>query len=93
MQHLLNRASWDTDGVRGDLRDHVASHLGDGDAVPVVDETGDLKTGVHTVGVQRQYTGTAERMENALVAVYLTDAGALGRDERPRALPPTVLRR
>jgi SRSO17 transposase len=78
MQHLLNRAVWDTDGVRDDLRDYVISRLGDSDAVLVVDETGDLKKGTHTVGVQRQYTGTAGRIENAQVAVYLTYAGARG---------------
>jgi SRSO17 transposase len=78
MQHLLARAVWDTDGVRDDLRDYVTTHLGDGDAVLVVDETGDLKKGVCTVGVQRQYTGTAGRIENAQVAVYLTYAGARG---------------
>ncbi len=78
MQYLLGRAAWDTDGVRDDLRDYVTSGLGDGDAVLVVDETGDLKKGVCTVGVQRQYTGTAGRIENAQVAVYLTYAGARG---------------
>lgn len=74
LQHLLGRASWDTDGVRDDLRDYVVEHLGDRDAVLVVDETGDLKKGTATVGVQRQYTGTAGRVENAQVAVYLTYA-------------------
>ena len=78
MQHLLARASWDTDGVRDDLRDYVTGHLGDTDAVLVVDETGDEKKGVYTVGVQRQYTGTAGRIENAQVAVYLTYAGERG---------------
>ncbi|WP_219419784.1 IS701 family transposase [Pseudonocardia nigra] len=78
MQHLLNRARWDTDGVRDDLRDFVVDQLGDADAVLVVDETGDLKKGSATVGVQRQYTGTAGRIENAQVAVYLTYAGARG---------------
>jgi SRSO17 transposase len=78
MQYLLARASWDTDGVRDDLRDYVVNGLGDTDAVLVVDETGDLKKGVHTVGVQRQYTGTAGRIENAQVAVYLAYAGAHG---------------
>jgi SRSO17 transposase len=52
--------------------------LGEVDAVLVVDETGDLKKGAHTVGVQRQYTGTAGRIENAQVAVYLTYASAAG---------------
>jgi SRSO17 transposase len=72
MQHLLARARWDADGVRDDLRDYVVEHLGDPDAVLVVDETGDLKKGVATAGVQRQYTGTAGRVENSQVAVFLT---------------------
>jgi SRSO17 transposase len=71
MQHLLARAAWDTDAVAGELRDFVVDHLGAADGILVVDETGDLKKGVHTVGVQRQYTGTAGRIENAQVAVYL----------------------
>jgi SRSO17 transposase len=78
MQHLLARAVWDEDGVRDDLRAYVVEHLGDPQAVLVVDETGDLKKGTQTVGVQRQYTGTAGRVDNAQVAVllaYATDAG------------------
>ena len=59
MQHLLARARWDADGVRDDLRGYVDEHLGDPGAVLVVDETGDLKKGTGTAGVQRQYTGTA----------------------------------
>ena len=78
LQHLLSRASWDTDGVRDDLRDYVVEHLGDPNGVLVVDETGDVKKGTATVGVQRQYTGTAGRIENAQVAVYLTYAGLNG---------------
>jgi SRSO17 transposase len=77
-QHFLSRASWDTDGVRDDLRDYVVAHLGDTDGVLVIDETGDVKKGSQTVGVQRQYTGTAGRIENTQVAVYLayaTDRG------------------
>lgn len=78
MQHLVGRAVWDTDGVRDNLRDYVIDHLGDPSAVLVVDETGDVKKGSSTVGTQRQYTGTAGRIENAQVAVYLTYAGAAG---------------
>lgn len=78
MQHLLCRASWDADAVRGDIREYVVEHLHDPDAVLVVDETGDLKKGIHTVGVQRQYTGTAGRIENAQVAVYMIYAGQHG---------------
>jgi SRSO17 transposase len=59
LQHLLARAKWDAEAVRDDLRGYVVEQLGDQDAVLVVDETGDLKKGTHTVGVQRQYTGTA----------------------------------
>jgi SRSO17 transposase len=78
MQHLLGRAVWDHDGVRDDVRDYVVEHLGDPGAVLVVDETGDLKKGTATVGVQRQYTGTAGRVENAQVAVLLVYASPAG---------------
>jgi SRSO17 transposase len=86
MQHLLSRASWDTDGVRDDLRDYVVAGLGEAGAVLVVDETGDVKKGVSTVGVQRQYTGTAGRIENSQVAVYLTYATDAGHAFLDRAL-------
>src|SRR3954465_2227214 len=78
MQHLLARAVWDTDGVREDLRDYVVDHLGEAGAVLVIDETGDVKKGAATVGVQRRYTGTAGRIENSQVAVYLTYSAARG---------------
>jgi SRSO17 transposase len=78
MQHLLARAVWDEDGVRDDLRAYVVEHLGDPEAVLVVDETGDLKKGTTTVGVQRQYTGTAGRVENAQVVVLLVYASPAG---------------
>jgi len=78
MQHLLGRAKWDADQVRDDTRDYVVEHLYDEQAVLVVDETGDVKKGKHTVGDQRQYTGTAGRIENAQVAVYLVYAGRRG---------------
>jgi SRSO17 transposase len=78
MQHFLARARWDADAVRDDLRGYVAAHLGDAQAVLVVDETGDIKKGTATAGVQRQYTGTAGRTENAQVAVYLGYAGRGG---------------
>ncbi|MBN0045346.1 IS701 family transposase [Streptomyces actuosus] len=78
MQHLLCRAVWDADAVRDDVREYVVEHLYDEAAVLVVDETGDVKKGSHTVGVQRQYTGTAGRIENSQVAVYLVYAGERG---------------
>ena len=78
MQRLLSQAVWDDAGVRDDLRGYVIERLGDPGAVLVVDETGDVKKGRHTVGVQRQYTGTAGRIENSQVAVYLTYAAPTG---------------
>jgi SRSO17 transposase len=78
MQRLLHRAKWDADAVRDDVRQVVVDRLGDPDGVLVVDETGDLKKGTHTVGVQRQYTGTAGRIENAQVGVFLAYASRHG---------------
>jgi SRSO17 transposase len=78
LQHLLGRAKWDAEAVRDDLRDYVVDAFGDSGAVLVVDETGDVKKGLHSVGVSRQYTGTAGRIENAQVAVYLTYAAPRG---------------
>jgi SRSO17 transposase len=78
MQYLLAGARWDADAVRDDLRGYIAERLGDPGAVLVVDETGDVKKGSCTAGVQRQYTGTAGRIENSQVAVYLTYAAQAG---------------
>jgi SRSO17 transposase len=86
LQHLLSRATWDAEAVRDDLRDYVVDAFGDPGAILVVDETGDVKKGVHSVGVQRQYTGTAGRIENAQVAVYLTYAAPRGHALIDRAL-------
>lgn len=86
LQHLLGRAKWDADLVRDGLRACVLEHLADSQAVLVMDETGDLKKGALTVGVQRQYTGTAGRIENAQVAVYLTYTSRHGHAVIDRAL-------
>jgi len=86
MQRLLRSAVVDADGLRDDLRGYVVEHLGEPGAVLVVDETGDVKKGTRTVGVQRQYTGTAGRIENAQVAVYLVYAAARGYAFIDRAL-------
>ena len=79
MQRLLRDVVFDHRGAGGDLRDFVAEHLGHDQGVLIVDETGFLKKGVHSVGVQRQYTGTAGRTENAQVGVFLTYASPRGR--------------
>jgi len=79
MQHLLARADWDADQVRDDLRAYVVEHLGDAQAVLVVDETGFVKKGTKSVGVQRQYSGTAGRIENCQIGVFLAYASPKGR--------------
>src|SRR6266545_2014540 len=78
MQELLNRAVWDAEAVRDDLRAYVVEHLGDPAAVLVVDETGFLKKGPKSVGVQRQYSGTAGRIEHCQIGVFLAYAGPTG---------------
>jgi SRSO17 transposase len=78
MQHLLAAARWDPGAVRDDLRGYVIEYLGSPDAVLVVDETGDVKKGRVSAGVQRQYSGTAGRVENCQVAVFLSYAAPTG---------------
>lgn len=78
MQRLLAGAHWDADAVRDDLQAYVQEHLGDPAAVLVVDETGFLKQGVKAVGVKRQYSGTAGRIENCQIGVFLTYAAPNG---------------
>ena len=78
MQSLLGRGSWSADALRDRVRDEVISTLGDPNGVLVVDETGFLKKGSHSVGVARQYSGTAGRIENCQVGVFLAYASPLG---------------
>jgi SRSO17 transposase len=85
-QHLLGRAAWEADEVRDDLQAYVCEHLADPDGVLIVDETGFLKKGDHSVGVQRQYSGTAGRIENCQVGVFLAYAAARGHTFLDRAL-------
>ncbi|XXG09514.1 IS701 family transposase [Micromonospora sp. SH-82] len=79
MQRLLNRSAWDPDAVRDDLFAYVSEHLGHDDGVLIVDETGFLKKGIKSAGVQRQYSGTAGRTENCQLGVFLAYAGPQGR--------------
>ncbi|WP_280350937.1 IS701 family transposase [Nocardia abscessus] len=78
MQRLLRWADWDIDGVRDDVRAYVAERLGGQDAVLIADDTGFLKKGVKSAGVQRQYSGTAGRTENCQIGVFLAYASARG---------------
>jgi len=79
MQRLLATYRWDAEQVRDDLRAYVVEQLGDEAAVLVVDETGFLKKGTKSVGVQRQYSGTAGRIENCQIGVFLAYASHKGR--------------
>lgn len=74
IQQFLYRGAWDADAVRDDLRQYVVEQLGDADAVLVVDETGFVKKGDKSAGVQRQYSGTAGRIENCQIGVFLAYA-------------------
>ncbi len=86
LQHLLDRAPRDADAVRNDLTEYIVEELGEADGVLVVDETGFLKKGTHSVGVQRQYSGTAGRIENCQIGVFMTYAGKHGRTLMDREL-------
>ena len=79
MQRLLRQAVWDVEGLRDDVRAYVVEHLGDRDAVLSVDETGFLKKGRRSAGVQRQYSGTAGRTENCQIGTFLAYASCRGR--------------
>jgi SRSO17 transposase len=86
VQDFLSRMRWDADAVRDDLRAYVVEHLGDPEAVLVLDETGFLKKGDKSAGVQRQYSGTAGRIENCQVGVFLGYASRHGQALIDRAL-------
>jgi SRSO17 transposase len=78
MQRLLRRADWDVDGVRDDVRGYVAETPADAGGVLIADETGFIKKGTRSAGVQRQYSGTAGRTENCQVGVFLAYASVHG---------------
>jgi SRSO17 transposase len=87
VQRLLNSAKWDADAVRDDLREYVVEHLGDEESgVLVADETGFLKKGEKSVGVARQYTGTAGDTVDSQVGVFVAYASNKGAAFIDRAL-------
>ena len=85
-QAILGRGDWDADALRDIVRDHVIEHLADDDAVLVIDETGFLKQGKASCGVARQYTGSAGKITNCQIGVFLTYASRHGRGLIDRAL-------
>jgi SRSO17 transposase len=85
-QHLLGRADWDPDALRDRLLRYVSDYLATEGAVGVLDETGFVKKGVHSAGVARQYSGTAGRVENCQVGVFLAYASEHGQTLLDREL-------
>jgi SRSO17 transposase len=86
IQQFLYRARWDADALRDEMRAYVVENLGDDQAILIVDETGFVKKGSHSVGVQRQYSGTAGRIENCQIGVFLAYASQHGHTFIDRAL-------
>jgi len=86
MQRLLSTADWDPDLLRDDLQTYVVAALGDRNGVLIIDETGFLKKGTRSAGVSRQYSGTAGRIENCQIGVFLTYATPAGRTFLDREL-------
>ena len=86
IQRVLDRSVWDADAARDDLRAYVVEALGDPAGVLVVDETGFLKQGTKSAGVKRQYSGTAGRIENCQIGVFLAYASSKGRAAIDRTL-------
>jgi SRSO17 transposase len=78
MQAVLGRGFWDAERARDICRDYVVERLGDPSGVLVLDETGFVKKGRHSVGVARQYSGTAGRIENCQIGVFLGYASPKG---------------
>jgi SRSO17 transposase len=86
LQQFLYRSAWEADGLCDDLRQYVVAQVGDAEALLIVDETGFVKKGTRSAGVQRQYSGTAGRIENCQVGVFLAYASVHGTAFIDRAL-------
>lgn len=86
VQYLLDRSLWDAGAARDVLRQYVIHTLGSSEGVLVLDETGFIKKGQRSAGVQRQYSGTAGRIENSQIGVFLLYASPAGHAFLDRAL-------
>jgi SRSO17 transposase len=86
LQHFIARAEWGADSVRDDLQSYVTENLGQPDGVLIIDETGFLKKGIKSAGVKRQYSGTAGRIENCQIGVFLAYRSEKGHALIDRAL-------
>jgi len=86
IQQFIYRGKYSADGLRNELRGYVGENIGEEDGVFVIDETGFLKQGKHSCGVKRQYSGTAGRIENCQIGVFLTYASRKGHSPIDRRL-------
>ena len=86
MQQFIYRGEYSADGCRDILREYVKDNIGEEDGVLIPDDTGFLKKGKKSCGVKRQYTGTAGRIENCQVGVFLSYASTKGHSPIDRRL-------
>ncbi|MFJ8871522.1 IS701 family transposase [Streptomyces sp. NPDC102473] len=78
LQHLLAKSRWEADGIRDDPQGYVAGHLDTDEGILVIDDTGFIKWGTTSAGVQRQYSRTAGRTENCQIGVFAAYATTRG---------------
>jgi len=86
LQQFIYRGRFSADDLRDELMRYVSESLGEAEGILVVDETGFLKQGKKSCGVQRQYSGTAGRIENCQIGVFLTYASSKGHSPIDRRL-------
>ncbi|MGJ6970120.1 IS701 family transposase [Streptosporangium sp. G11] len=77
-EHLLDRAKWDVEILRDEVRSYVITHLGRPDGVLIADDTSAIKKGDKSVGVADQYCGLTGQVENCQVMPMLTYASEVG---------------
>lgn len=77
-QRLLYQSRWEADEARDELERYVSEVFGEEEGIGVVDETGFIKKGQHSVGVKRQYSGTAGKIENCQVGTFLSYVSSRG---------------
>ena len=86
MQQYISRGRYRADKIRDQLRGYVNEELGEADGIIVIDDTGFIKKGEKSCGVQRQYSGTAGKIENCQIGVFLTYASSKGHSPIDRRL-------
>ena len=86
LQQFIYRGTYSSESLRNELRGYVSENLGEAEGTLVVDDTGFIKQGVKSCGVQRQYTGTLGKVCNCQLGVFLTYASTKGHTPIDRRL-------